>query len=801
MTEDPYKAKDSDNKKYRQAEEALRESEARYRSLFENSPTSLWEEDFTAVKIHIDHLKESGVKDFRVYFDEHPEDVSKYASLVKILDINNATIELLEAKNKEEVFVGLPKIFTKKSLDIFKEELIALSEGKRTFESEAPHLTLKGNVKNVFIKLTLIPEYSKTWSKLFISITDITELKNIEEDLIASQSNLETLFNSIYDYIFVLDMEGNILRVNQKVVDHIGYSEKDMLNMHVLDFHPPERRKEAASIVADMIAGKTDSCNVPIQTSDGKLIPVETKISKGFWGNQEVLFGISRDITERIKAEKKIRESEEKFRTIAEQSLMGVAIIQDNVVKYINQQLSNLLGYPIEEMLNWQPGEFLKTIHPDDRQMILEQAKRRDDESETGIRNYVARGVHRSGRIIWLDVWYKTIKYQNRNAFITTYIDITEKRKAEESLRESEEKYRYLFENAPSSILLIDSKGTIRDVNPKVVELTGYKREELIGKNYIELSDSGEPIAEKYIPRLIKRLDKLIQGQKLPSIELKIKTKNGKLLWFNFQTNVINIGDEIFLQTIGHDITEERKTQDNLIKASNQANFYKDLFAHDMKNILTVISGSAELYSFYKDNSDKLKEIDNLFDMIREQTNRGAQLISNVQKLSTIEESRVTLEKTDLNKILNDAIEFILSSYKNREIKIDISAKEAKYYAQANELLLDVFENILINSVKHNDNPTVEIQIKISKEKRAKKKYLKIEFIDNGMGIPDARKETIFQRVSNQQRSTIGMGIGLSLVKFLIDSYNGDVLVEDTIRGNYTKGSNFIVFIPEAILS
>ena len=145
MTEDPYKTDNSDTKRYRQAEDALRESEARYRSLFENSPTSLWEEDFSAVKTHIDYLKASGVKNFRVYFDEHPEEVSNCASLVKTLDINKATIELLEAKNKEEAFVGLPKIFIKESLDIFKEELIALSEGKRTFESEAPHLTLKGN--------------------------------------------------------------------------------------------------------------------------------------------------------------------------------------------------------------------------------------------------------------------------------------------------------------------------------------------------------------------------------------------------------------------------------------------------------------------------------------------------------------------------------------------------------------------------------------------------------------------------------------------------------------------------------
>jgi signal transduction histidine kinase len=217
-----------------------------------------------------------------------------------------------------------------------------------------------------------------------------------------------------------------------------------------------------------------------------------------------------------------------------------------------------------------------------------------------------------------------------------------------------------------------------------------------------------------------------------------------------------------------------------------------------MRNILTAISSSADLYSLYKEKSELSEETDNLFQIIKEQTHRGAQLISNVQKLSKIEESKITITKTDINLILNDAIEFILSSYSKLDIKINISAKKAKYYAQANELLLDAFENILINSIKHNDNPAIKIQIEISKEKKQKKNYLKIEFIDNGRGIPDARKETIFQRVSNQQRATSGMGLGLSLVKFIIDSYNGDILVKDRVRGNYSKGSNFIVLIPEA---
>ncbi|TFG14273.1 MAG: PAS domain S-box protein [Promethearchaeota archaeon] len=911
MTEEPNKGARKDKIKFQEG--AIRESEARYRSLFEDSPISLWEEDFSEVKNYIEYLRASGINDFQVYFDEHPEEVSKCASMVRINDINKATLELLEAKNKEDLFTGLPKIFTEEALTIFKEELIMLCEGGETFESEAPHRTIKGNLKIVNVRMTLVPEYRKTWSKVFISLADITELKNVEKnlkikenaidssinavaiadlsgklsyvnpsflemwgystekevlgkkaisfwktekkaseiissiketgkwlgELVAkrkdgtsfnvqlsanlviddndnpicmmasfvdiserlkienalkeSQSNLETLFNSLYDFIFVLDLEGRIINVNQTVIKRIGYSEQEIQKMHVIEIHPPNRRDEAAKIVTEMIAGKRDSCNLPIMTKKGDLIPVDTKISRGYWGNQEVLFGISRDINEQLKAEDKIRESEEKFRTIAEQGLMGVVILQDNVVKYINQQHAAFLGYTAEEILNWEPGEWWKTIHPDDKQLVLEQVKRKEDETETGVRHYAARGINKKGQIFWLEVWFKTIKYQNRNAFLTTYIDITEKKNSEEKLRESEEKYRSIFENSPFSIMILDPEGYIRDFNPAFEDLSGYSKKELIGKNYFE-----HPLVpKKYLPTLLKNRDKLLKRQSLPLMEMQIKKKNKRLRWIHFVSSIINLDNNMFIQLIGHDITDRKKAQEDLIDAYERTNFYKDLFAHDMKNILHSISSSIELYSSLKDDPEKRKELNELLKIIEEQTNRGISLISNVDKLSEIEESKGSIKEIEVLPILNEAIEFVKNSFQNREINIKLDIKDKKkYFVNANALLLDVFENLLINSVKHNDNPNVEIEIKISEEKKRRKNYVKLEFIDNGIGIPDTRKEIIFQRSS--ERSITGMGLGLSLVKFIIDSYEGDILVKNRIRGDYTRGSNFIIFIPEA---
>ncbi len=108
-----------------------------------------------------------------------------------------------------------------------------------------------------------------------------------------------------------------------------------------------------------------------------------------------------------------------------------------------------------------------------------------------------------------------------------------------------------------------------------------------------------------------------------------------------------------------------------------------------------------------------------------------------------------------------------------------------------------MLENLLINAIQHNKNEIPEILIKISKELQEGKDYMRIEFIDNGLGVIDSRKMEIFQREINEENTPSGIGLGLLLMKRVIKSYDGKIWVEDRIPGDYTKGSNFIVLIPE----
>ncbi|MFX0070656.1 MAG: sensor histidine kinase [Candidatus Hermodarchaeota archaeon] len=237
------------------------------------------------------------------------------------------------------------------------------------------------------------------------------------------------------------------------------------------------------------------------------------------------------------------------------------------------------------------------------------------------------------------------------------------------------------------------------------------------------------------------------------------------------------------------------KSKDGYRKAYNQATFYKDLLSHDISNIMQSILLSnqfIEKNSKIKDNNDVIE----FTEIIQDQVKRAKTLILKIKKLSEIKSSINLLEDIEVLYFLNNYITFLKKQNNTKNINVKINSFDQKVFIKANELLKDAIGHILVNAIQHNNNLDVEIIIIISKINKKKKKFIQIEILDNGRGIADNQKLIIFQRENLNEEYLKGIGLGLLYVKKIIDCINGKIWVEDKVKGDYTKGSKFILLIP-----
>ena len=181
---------------------------------------------------------------------------------------------------------------------------------------------------------------------VLLNYHDISKRKLSEGLLAQTRQNYETFFNTIDDFLFILDVKGNILHTNATVIKRLGYTREELLGESILMIHPPGRREEAGRITGEMLAGLTNFCPVPIVTKSGVQIPVETRVSHGIWDGKPALFGVTKDIS-------KIALSEEKFSKIfhINPSACGLTDLDDNTYIEVNEAFHKLLGFTSEEAI------------------------------------------------------------------------------------------------------------------------------------------------------------------------------------------------------------------------------------------------------------------------------------------------------------------------------------------------------------------------------------------------------------------------------------------------------------------
>ncbi|MBN1965142.1 MAG: GAF domain-containing protein [Anaerolineae bacterium] len=180
---------------HRQMVLGLHERIGDYRSLFEDSPISLWLEDFSAVRAYLEELRAQGVTDLRAYFlAHHPAAIAHCVSLVQVMDVNHATLDVFRASRKADLLGSLDRSFAEESLPVFLDEILAFAAGKTVFECEVVGQPLRGEPINCLVQVAIAPGHEETWAKVFVSVIDITARKRVEAALRLNEARLQTLW-------------------------------------------------------------------------------------------------------------------------------------------------------------------------------------------------------------------------------------------------------------------------------------------------------------------------------------------------------------------------------------------------------------------------------------------------------------------------------------------------------------------------------------------------------------------------------------------------------------------------------
>jgi PAS domain S-box-containing protein len=285
-------------------EEALRESEENYRALFEESPVALLIEDFSAVKATLDSMAGKGIPALRRCLSGHPEEIRALVGKVKLLDANSATVRLFEAEQKEELD-NLYRILSDEAIDGFVDRFVALAEGRREFEVETVNKTLKGRPIQVVVRYIVPPGSERTYSRVIVSIVDLTRIKKDEEALRQSEEQYRELVEYARSIIIKQDREGRILSFNEYAEEFFGFEEEEIIGKGIVGTIVPEREstgRDLKPLIEDIFARPEKYANNVNENmrKDGSRVWVHwsNRVAKDPDG-RTVVVSVGTDITDR----------------------------------------------------------------------------------------------------------------------------------------------------------------------------------------------------------------------------------------------------------------------------------------------------------------------------------------------------------------------------------------------------------------------------------------------------------------------------------------------------------------------
>lgn len=425
-------------------------------------------------------------------------------------------------------------------------------------------------------------------------------------DIIRTLRESEERYHQLFDLApdpIVVHREGMILLANDAAAKSLGLDgAQDLIGKPLLEFiHPDCHAHVTEAIAGADERGVPSMVEIPFVRLDGKLVYGETRTAPTVYRGKRALLSVARDVTERKLAERALRESEEKYRLVVDNAREGIFIVQDGAIQFMNSRVPWFTKY---EEGDFEKKSFVEYVVPEDRTPLIEQHVRRM-QGDLAPWCHTFRISTNTGNIRWLDLTSVGVTWNGKPAALCFAADATQRRQAEEALRESEKRYRELVDNANDIIFVTDANGFFLIFNPVGLRLTGYSEEEIVHAHYLDLvhPDHRKKAERFYGIQFVKKIPNTYY-------ELPIHTKEGGTVYVGQHVQLVMEGEKVTgFQAICRDITERKRAQEDLSRAEESLRIMVDNLP------IAVFAKSAEDHRFISWN----KASEKLFGYVREE--------------------------------------------------------------------------------------------------------------------------------------------------------------------------------------
>ncbi|MFC1967498.1 PAS domain S-box protein [Chloroflexota bacterium] len=627
-----------------------------------------------------------------------------------------------------------------------------------------------------------LKEEEKLIQNVASKLSQATERQQAEERIIEAEKLMRSYLKKAPDGIYISDLKGAFIYGNDKAEEITGYKREELIGKNFLQLKllPAKYLKKAAGLLARSAAGKTTGPDeLELVRKDGGRVFVEiTTTSVTRYGGKVVL-GFVRDVTRRREEEEISRFSMAAFKSLHESM---TAIDSKSRITHWNEISEQMYGIKASEAIGKYLSDVIDVVeqypgHKAERLRQLETAGYLREEQLQRTRN----------KEIWVDVTLQPIeKGGKRYGWVALANDITERKKAENALKESEERYRDLFENTNDLIQSVSSDGRFIYTNNAWRKELGYGEEEI---SHMCLLDIIHPGSQAHC---LETFNRVLTGENEEFVEAIFVASDGREIAVEGSANCRYIdGKPAYTRAIFRDVTERKKAEDALKELNYMKSEFLSNVSHELRNPLHSINGFSKIMLDEENLPDEMQR--EFLTIIGKESRRLTRLIDSLLDMSRLESGRFEMKRTkdvNIKTIITETANGLFGIASDKKITVKTEFTEELPAIEADEeRIRQVLTNLLSNAIKFSEdggNITVQAGTKDSN--------ILVQVTDNGIGISKEAMRHLFEKFYRAEDNMArgGTGLGLYISKQIVEAHNGQIWAESKAG----KGSTFRFTLP-----